>query len=71
VAALSPHPTAGQGLLILEVAASSLPYDRGQKAAAYARSGIPIYCVLDLAAREVEVMSEPDRANGRTTAQKS
>jgi len=61
----SAHPTAADALLVLEIAESSLAYDRGQKAAAYARSGIPMYCVVDLTARQVEVMTERDRAAGR------
>lgn len=59
------HPTAADVLLVLEVAGSSLGYDRGSKAASYARSGIPSYVVLNLAERTCEVMTEPDRAGGR------
>lgn len=61
----SAHPTPAEVLLIVEISESSLPYDRGQKAAAYARSGIPAYFVLDLTARQVEIMTEPDRPAGR------
>lgn len=59
------HPTATQIVLILEVAGSSLGYDHGSKAAAYARSGIPTYLILNLDERRLEVMTEPDRAGGR------
>jgi Uma2 family endonuclease len=59
------HPKATQVVLILEVAGSSLGYDRGSKAAAYARSGIAAYVVLSLIERTLEVMTEPDRAAGR------
>ena len=61
------HPTAGQILLVVEVAASSLPYDRGQKAAAYAESGIPTYWIVNLAERRIEVLTEPDQPAGRYT----
>jgi Uma2 family endonuclease len=61
------HPTPGQILLVVEVAASSLAYDRGQKAAAYAPSAIPTYWVVNLAQRHVQVLSEPDQAAGRYT----
>lgn len=59
------HPTAAQVVLVLEVAGSSLGYDRGSKAAAYARSGIPTYVVLSLAERTFEVMTDPDRGGAR------
>ena len=35
------HPTADDIVLVCEVALSSLPYDRCDKATAYARSGVP------------------------------
>lgn len=38
------HPTTA--LLVIEVAGSSLHYDRGEKLRAYARAGIPEYWVL-------------------------
>lgn len=59
------HPNATQVVLILEASGSSLGYDRGSKAAAYATSGIPTYVVLSLVERTCEVMTEPDRAGGR------
>ena len=34
-------------LLLIEVAATSLAYDRGRKAALYAREGVPEYWVID------------------------
>jgi Uma2 family endonuclease len=38
-------------LLVIEVADSSLEYDRGRKAAAYARSGIPELWIVRLGER--------------------
>jgi Uma2 family endonuclease len=46
-------------LLIIEVAASSLSYDRGLKLALYARRGIPEVWIVNLAAQEIEVFRKP------------
>jgi len=48
---------------VCEVAESSLGYDRGAKAVAYAASGIPEYWIIDLDTRTIEVRSDPDRAS--------
>lgn len=47
-----------KALLVVEVADSSLARDR-LKAAIYARAGIPEYWLVDVAARTVEVHTEP------------
>lgn len=54
------HPRVDQVLLLIEVADSSLPYDRGRKIPAYARSGIPEYWILNLVDRKIEMFSDPD-----------
>lgn len=46
-------------LLVVEVADSSLRYDRMQKAPVYARAGIAEYWIVDVAGEAVEVYSEP------------
>ena len=46
-------------LLIVEVSSSSLAYDRRVKLALYARHGIPESWIVDVAAGEVEVHTEP------------
>ena len=51
------HPSAA--LLVVEVAVSSLRYDRGVKAPLYARAGIPEYWVVDLAGEAVERFLKP------------
>jgi len=51
------HPTTA--LLVVEVAETSLAFDRGVKKALYARAGIPEYWVVDLAAGAVEVYRSP------------
>ena len=47
------HPTTA--VLIVEVADTSLAYDRFEKASLYARAGIPDYWVLNLIDRQFEV----------------
>lgn len=59
------HPGPDQVLLLVEVADTSLAYDRDRKAAAYARAGIPLLWIVDLQGRAVAVLSEPDRGRGR------
>jgi len=54
------HPQPGQILLLIEVADVSLPYDRGQKTAAYATSGIPELWIVNLPDRRIEVLTDPD-----------
>lgn len=51
------HPA--HPVLIVEVADSSLEFDRREKAALYARAGIADYWVLDLGAQVLEVYREP------------
>lgn len=53
------HPRADQVLLIIEVADSSLSYDRTRKAKAYAQSSIPEYWIVNLQDRQIEVLTEP------------
>jgi Uma2 family endonuclease len=47
------HPSTA--VLVVEVALSSLRFDRGAKAALYAEAGIPTYWVVDLVGRLVHV----------------
>ena len=53
------HPTPSEVYLIIEVADSSLAYDREIKAKAYARSGIADYWVLNVNERQLHVFREP------------
>jgi Uma2 family endonuclease len=50
------HPT--NALLIIEVAESSLDYDRETKAPLYAAAGVPEYWIVDVAARAIEVYDQ-------------
>ncbi len=51
------HPR--EAWLIVEVASSSLAYDRDVKGPLYAESGVPHYWLVDLAARTVSCFSRP------------
>lgn len=52
------HPS--RAALIVEVAESSLAYDRLRKYAAYGRAGVPEYWILNLNAQALEVHRRPD-----------
>jgi Uma2 family endonuclease len=54
---LGAHPRSA--VLVVEVAGSSLAFDRRDKALLYARASIPEYWIVNLAARVVEVHREP------------
>ena len=51
------HPT--HAVLVIEVAHSSLPYDRTVKTSLYAKAGIPEYWIVDIEHRQLEVYREP------------
>jgi Uma2 family endonuclease len=53
------HPGPLDVALVIEVADSSLQYDRGVKAELYARGGIPAYWIVNLVDSCVEVMTDP------------
>jgi len=55
----SGHPTPEQVLLLIEVADSSLPYDRATKVPLYARHGVRELWLVDLGAEIVEVHRRP------------
>lgn len=65
VARLSPddyasgHPTAADLLLIIEVADSTLDFDRSQKLPIYAEAGIPEYWIVNLIDRQIEIYRGP------------
>jgi Uma2 family endonuclease len=59
------HPGPEHVVLLVEVADTSLAYDRGRKAGAYARAGIPALWIVDLGGQCIEAFSEPDRDRGR------
>ncbi len=57
------HPTGAQAWLVVEVARTSLLADR-KKIRTYAAAGIPVYWLVDLEARRLEVYADP-RPDGR------
>ena len=52
-------PTAADVALLVEVSESTLGQDRGKKRTAYARARIPVYWIVNLVARQVEVYTRP------------
>ncbi len=62
------HPQADDVLLLIEVAETSLSYDREQKARLYALYGIAEYWILNLNNESIEVYRQP---SGDNYAQKS
>jgi Uma2 family endonuclease len=57
------HPGAEDLLLVVEVADSSLRYDRETKLPIYASAGIPEYWIVNLADRCVEVYTQADKSS--------
>ena len=55
----SRHPNAGDVLLLVEVADSSLSFDQNQKLRLYALHGIPEYWLLNLNDSCLEVYRKP------------
>jgi Uma2 family endonuclease len=60
------HPRADEVVLVVEVADTSLERDRNAKAPIYARAGTPVYWIVNLVDRQLEVYEEPV---GRTEAE--
>ena len=61
---LSGHPTPDDLLLVIEIADSSLDYDREVKRSLYAEAGIGHYWIFNLIERCLEVYSEPFQNGG-------
>ena len=59
------HPGPGDVLLLVELAASSLDYDRHTKVPFYALSGIREVWIVDLEADRIEAYSVPEAGNYR------
>jgi Uma2 family endonuclease len=62
------HPNAGDVLLLIEVAESSLAFDQNQKLRLYALHGIPEYWLLNLNDSCLEIYRKP---NGEVYAEKT
>lgn len=55
---LNRHPTGRDALLVVEIATTSRIVDRA-KARVYAQAGVPVYWLVDVPGRRVEVRTEP------------
>jgi Uma2 family endonuclease len=53
------HPGPADTALVIEVSASSLARDRTDKARIYARAGIPVYWIVNVIDRQIEVYTQP------------
>lgn len=53
------HPTPKDVILLIEVADSSLIFDRNVKKALYAEAGIPEYWIINLADEQIEIFQNP------------
>jgi Uma2 family endonuclease len=53
------HPLATELSLVIEVSDSSLALDRTHKARVYARAGIPVYWVVNVIDKQIEVHTQP------------
>ncbi|MSU79924.1 MAG: Uma2 family endonuclease [Gemmataceae bacterium] len=53
------HPTPPNIGAVMEIADSSLPGDRTDKGRIYARAGIPLFWIIKLIDRQIEVYEEP------------
>ena len=62
---LQRHPEPGDILLVVEVADSSLVYDRRTKVPLYAAAGIPEYWLIDLVGYRIEVYRDPSGGSFR------
>jgi len=58
------HPTGMDAILVIELAVTSLKRDR-EKAARYARGGVPVYWIVDVSKRQLEVHFEPHTLSQR------
>ena len=56
---LDHHPGSKDLALVVEVADATLPRDRGQKKRMYARAAVPIYWIVNLPEKQIEVYSDP------------
>ncbi len=59
------HPQPADVLLIVEIAATSLRFDRETKLPLYAKHGVPEVWILDLDAKQLEIYREPSAAGYR------
>jgi Uma2 family endonuclease len=56
---MSRHPEPGDFGIVVEVSNTSLDSDRDDKIPIYARDGIPVYWIVNLVDRQIEVHEQP------------
>jgi Uma2 family endonuclease len=56
------HPGGSDFGVVIEVADSSLALDRREKGRLYAEAGIPVYWIVNVANRQIEVYADPNTA---------
>jgi Uma2 family endonuclease len=64
---MSNHPGGSDFGLVIEVSNTSLDSDRDDKIPMYARDGIPVYWIVNLVDRQVEVYEQPTGASPSPT----
>jgi len=62
------HPGPSDVGILIEVAQTSLDRDRGEKLLAYARGGVPVYWIVNLVDRQIEVYTGPTDAGYQNRA---
>lgn len=55
----SAHPRAGDVVLVVEVSDSAIRFDTGEKLAMYASAKVPVYWIVNLRDRMIEVYTNP------------
>ena len=60
------HPTPKEIFLVMEIADTTIDFDRNEKSLIYARAGIIQYCVLNVSTRELEDYRGPGKAGYRS-----
>jgi Uma2 family endonuclease len=61
---LHRHPGPADVALLVEVADSTLDRDRADKARIYGQAGVPVYWIVNLVDRQVEVYTSPTGPTG-------
>src|SRR5208282_3529208 len=61
------HPDSADVALVGEVSETTLDRDQGEKCAAYARGGVPVYWIINLIDNRIEVYTDPNPAYGYRT----
>jgi len=61
------QPLAEEVALVVEVSDATLQRDRTLKLRVYAQARIPIYWILNLQDRQLEIHSDPGEADGKVT----